>query len=145
MNTCDSVRMAQPSIISTDSFAARVQRSEATRIVLWTIVLGGMLLLTAARRWAGGRVMSDNAMFVPYAGLLAIGIARQCVLLWQLRRANRSNVLLPRWLWPMSGILDLAVAAGVVGIASFLSSRGTFNCTCSPRARRGPRASRSSA
>ena len=91
--------MAQPSITSTESFAARAQRSEATRVMLWTVVLVGMLLLQVMRRWAGGLVMADNRLFFSDCGVLAVGIVCQMILLRVLGRANRGGVLLPGWLW----------------------------------------------
>ena len=53
--------MTQPSITSTASFGLRAQRSEATRMALWSVVLAGMLVLTLVRRWMGGIVMSHDA------------------------------------------------------------------------------------
>src|SRR3954463_6386408 len=124
--------MTQRSITSTESFAARAQRSEASRVVLWTIVLVGMLLLTISRRELGGVVMSANRMFVPYAGVLVVAIVCECVLLWKLRRANREAVLLPRWVWRASAIFDLAVPMAVLSIAAFFSPRGAVPALSAP-------------
>jgi serine phosphatase RsbU (regulator of sigma subunit) len=124
--------MLQRSITSAESFAGRAQRTEASRVVLWAIVLAGMLLLTVVRRWAGGRVMTDNAVFVPYSSVLAVAIVCQGVLLWKLNRANRASVLLPRWVWRASAIFDLAVPAALLTIASLFSPRGAVPALSSP-------------
>src|SRR3954447_19826441 len=116
--------MTQQSVTAGESLAARAQRREASRVVLWTIVLIGMLLLTLARRGLGGIVMSANQMFVPYASVLVVAIAAEFVLLWKLRRANRAGVLLPRWVWRASAIFDLAVPMAGLTIPSFFSPRG---------------------
>src|SRR5688572_18489422 len=93
------ITMLRPSITSSDSFAARAQRSEAHGVALWLLVLAGMLLVTVARRWAGGVVMTDDRVFYPYAGVLIAAIVCQVVLLSYLRRANRIGRLFPGGLW----------------------------------------------
>jgi serine phosphatase RsbU (regulator of sigma subunit) len=124
--------MPRPSVTSTDSFAARAQRSEATRVVLWIVVLVGMLAVTLVRRSAGGVVMSDDEMFYPYAGLLVLAIVCQLILLAVLRRANRSATLLPEWVWRVSAMFDLAAAAGLLVISAFLSPRGAIAALSAP-------------
>src|SRR5437763_621830 len=113
--------MDQPSITSGDSFARRAQRSEAHRVVLWLVVLAGMLVLTLVRRWVGGRVMTDNRLFFPYAGALVAGIAGELAVLRVVRAANRAGRLLPAWLWRGAAVFDLAAAASLLVVASFLS------------------------
>jgi serine phosphatase RsbU (regulator of sigma subunit) len=128
----DVAEMNRPSVTSSESFALRAQRSEAIRVLLWMMVLIGMLVLTLVRRAVGGLVMTDNQMFFPYAGLLVVGIVCQSVLLPVLRRANRTNVLLPGWVWRGSAIFDLATAAGLLVISAFLSPRGPVPALSSP-------------
>jgi serine phosphatase RsbU (regulator of sigma subunit) len=120
------------SITSTESFAARAQRSEAQRVLLWSGVLVGMLLITVARRAVGGLVMSDGHVFFPYTGLLVVALLCQVVLLARLRRANRDGTLLPGWLWRGSAIFDLAVASGLLVIAAFFSPRGPVPALSAP-------------
>lgn len=124
--------MSQPSVTSTESFALRAQRSEAIRVLIWMMVLIGMLALTLVRRWVGGLVMTDNEMFVPYAGLLAIALICQFILLGVLRRANRTSALLPGWIWRGSAIFDLATAAGILVISAFFSPRGPVPALSAP-------------
>jgi serine phosphatase RsbU (regulator of sigma subunit) len=120
------------SITSSESFAARAQRSEAHRVLLWIGVLVGMVVLTVARRAVGGAVMSDGRVFLPYTGTLVVAIVCQLVLLARLRRANREGTLLPGWLWRGSAIFDLAVACGLLVIAAFLSPRGPVPALSAP-------------
>jgi serine phosphatase RsbU (regulator of sigma subunit) len=120
------------SITSTESFAARAQRSEAHRVVIWTIVLAAVLVLTLVRRWSGGAVMGDERIFYPYAGVLVVAILAQLALLAQLRRANRAGRVLPDWMWRASAMFDLAVAAGLLVIASFFSPRGPVPALSAP-------------
>ncbi len=129
---CRVLRMTHVSITSSESFALRAQRSEAIRVLLWTMVLVGMLALTLVRRWVGGRVMTDNEMFVPYAGLLVIATAFQLVMLAVLRRANRVSMLLSKWVWRGSAIFDLATALGLLVISAFFSPRGPVPALTSP-------------
>jgi serine phosphatase RsbU (regulator of sigma subunit) len=124
--------MQQPSITSSESFAARAQRSDARRVVLWIFVLAGMLAVTLARRAAGGVVMTDDRVFVPYAGMLVLAILCQIVLLAFLRRANRGGYLLPSWLWRGSAIFDLCTAAALLVIAAFFSPRGAVPALSGP-------------
>src|SRR5687768_7329133 len=121
-----------PSVTSSDSFEVRAQRSEARRVVIWLTVLVGMLALTLTRRWLGGVVMGENRLFAPYAGVLAAAIALQVVLFVHLRRANREARLLPGWLWRVSAIADLGVAAALLTIAAFLSPRGAVPALTAP-------------
>src|SRR5688572_20414810 len=124
--------MHRKSFTSSDSFAARAQRSEAHRVVIWLIVLIAVLVLTLARRWFGGVVMTDDHVFYPYVGVLVVAIACQLLLLSRLRRANRAGTVLPGWLWRASAIFDLAVAAALPVIASFLSPRGAVPALSAP-------------
>lgn len=120
------------SITSTDSFAVRAQRSEAHRVAIWAVVLFALLVLTLVRRWSGGVVMGDERLFYPYAGLLFVAFLAQLALLTWLRRANRVGAFLPGWLWRASAVFDLAVAAGLLMIASFLSPRGPVPALTAP-------------
>src|SRR5687768_18619488 len=99
--------MNRKSFTSSGSFAARAQRSEANRVVIWLVVLVAMLVLTLARRFAGGVVMRDDRVFVPYAGVIVLAILCNGVLFIQLSRANRAGTLLPGWLWRASAVFDL--------------------------------------
>ena len=105
---------AQASITSSESFLARAQRSEERRVRLWLAVLIGMLLVTIARRLAGGVVMTSNMSFFPTIAVLAASIVFQIALLSTLRRANRAMTLLPDMLWRTSAVLDLCVPAAVL-------------------------------
>ena len=124
--------MHRKSFTSSDSFAARAQRSEAHRVVIWLVVLVAMLVLTLARRFAGGVVMRDDRVFVPYAGVIVLAILCNGVLFIQLNRANRAGTLLPGWLWRASAVFDLAVAAALLAVVSFRSPRGAVPALSAP-------------
>jgi serine phosphatase RsbU (regulator of sigma subunit) len=124
--------MAKTSVTSTESFTIRAQRSEATRVLLWFVVLAGLSLITLARRRAGGVVMSDNKLFYPYQGLLLFAMICQIGLLAALRRANRGGYLLPSWLSHAAAIFDLCTAAGLLALAAYLSPRGAVPALTAP-------------
>jgi serine phosphatase RsbU (regulator of sigma subunit) len=124
--------MDNTSLTSSDSFAARAQRSEAHRIVIWLVLLSVMVLLTLVRRWTGGLVMNDNRLFFPYISLLFVAIAFQIALLPVVVRANRAGRLLPGWLWRASAIFDMATAAGLLTISVFFSPRGAITALSAP-------------
>ena len=124
--------MNDASITSSESFRARVQRSEADRVVLWIAVLVVMLLITIARRMRHGVVMSRDEVFYPYAGVLVLALGCQFGLLWMLRRANRASRHLPGWLWRASAAFDLSVAVALLVIAAFRSPRGPVPALSAP-------------
>src|SRR3954469_18404275 len=124
--------MAQVSITSTESFAFRAQRSEATRAALWLVVLAGMFLITLARRWAGGVVMRDDRLFFPYQGVLLAAMICQVILVATLRRANRKGCLLPSWLSQAAAIFDLCTVVALLVVAAFLSPRGAVPALSAP-------------
>src|SRR5688500_2963488 len=115
--------MTTTSITSSDSFAARAQRSEAMRVGLWAVVLAGMFVLTIARRWSGGMVMAEDKLFFPYAGVLLLGVLCQLILLIVVDHANRRGVLLSPWVWRGAAAFDVAVPAVLLVLAAFLSPR----------------------
>jgi serine phosphatase RsbU (regulator of sigma subunit) len=124
--------MNSTSVTSSDSFAARAQRSEAHRVGIWLAVLFAMLVLTLVRRWTHGIVMSDNRLFVPYLTVLVVAIAVQLILRSKLREANRAGELLPGSVWRGSAIFDLATAAALLTVAAFLSPRGPVPALTAP-------------
>lgn len=126
------MRANQTSLTASDSFAARAQKSEAHRIVIWLTLLAIMALLTLVRRWTSGMVMTVNRIFIPYFSVLLIAIVSQVGLLWIVVRANRSGRLLPAWLWHASAIFDLLVAAVLLVVAALYSPRDTVTTLTAP-------------
>jgi hypothetical protein len=61
-----------------------------------------------------------------------VAIAFQVVLFVYLRSANRDGRLLPGWLWRVSALFDLGVAAALLTIAAFLSPRGAVPALTAP-------------
>ena len=101
-------------------------------MTLWGAVLAGMLLLTLIRRWMGGIVMSHDAVFYPYVGVLALGLVGQLAVLPIVRGANRRGALLPGWIWRASSTFDLAIAAALLIIVVFRSPRGSAAALTAP-------------
>ena len=124
--------MIQASVTSSDSFAARAQRSESRRVFLWLVVLAGMALQSCVRRWSGGVVMAGDEVFVPYVAVASVAMACQVALWIALRRANRDGRLLPEWLWKASAIFDLTVAAALLSLLSWRSPRGAIVALSGP-------------
>ncbi len=124
--------MTKVSITSTDSFAARAQRSEAKRVALWLAVLVGMALITIVRRLLGGLVMRSDGLFFPYLSALLVGIAGQIVLLTFLRKAIRGAFLLPAWLPSLTAFFDLGIVTAVLATAAFRSPRGPIPALSAP-------------
>ena len=77
-----------------------------------------------ARRWAGGVVMRDEHVFVPYISVLLVAIASQVVYLLTLRCANRAGLLLPQRIGHVAALLDTSVACSLMTIVAFHSPRG---------------------
>src|SRR5262249_7258649 len=102
------------------------------RVVLWIIVLAGMLVITLARRWLGGVVMTNDRVFFPYAGVLVFALVCQIVLLTFLAGANRRGHLLSPWLWRGSAVFDLLTAAALLIILAFFSPRGAVPALSAP-------------
>src|SRR4051812_34132294 len=96
------------SFTSTESFAARAQRSESRRVVLWCCVLAAMAGLYIVRRVFSGTVMADDRAFWPVLGVTVFGIACHLELLFVLRRADRRGELLPPRTWRVAAAFDLA-------------------------------------
>src|SRR4051812_34567288 len=111
------------SLTSTETFAARAQRSEARRVSLWLGALAAVLALTVLRRALGGQVMSVNAVFWPTVAVLTAAIAAQIFLLRLLNRFNRLSRLLPSWVWRASGAVDLLVPMAQLAIVAWFSPR----------------------
>jgi len=124
--------MNRPSITSSESFAARAQRSEATRVGLWLVVLLGMFLITFVRRLMGGIVMRDEQVFYPYEGVLFVAIVGQFVLLFALQKANRSSQLLPKRVAYAAAMFDIAAACALLVIVAFHSPRGPIAALTGP-------------
>jgi serine phosphatase RsbU (regulator of sigma subunit) len=125
-------RDQEPSLTSTESFAARAQRSEERRVGLWCAVLTAMLLLTIARRLLGGVVMSANAVFWPTVAVLGAALVSEAVLLRVLRRANRESRLLPNWIWRATAVADLLVPMAQLVIVGVYSPRGSLAALAGP-------------
>lgn len=126
--------MKQPtvSISSTESFQARAQKGEASRVMLWLFLLVCLLLSTILRRMSGGVVMADDGVFFPALTVLAVGILVQVILTVKLQQAIRRAVLLPQWVATIAMWLDFALVASFLIILQARSPRGIIPALSAP-------------
>jgi len=124
--------MATPSLTGSDSFRFRIQRSEATRALLMCIVYGVMILLTVTRRLAGGIVMIENRVFLPYVGVLVLALLYEVFAVAALRMALRQNRLVLGWHLTINAVIELAVPALLLSILHFWSPRGEYAALSAP-------------
>jgi hypothetical protein len=116
--------MQGASITSTDSFAARAQRSEGRRIVLWLGILIIALGISLVRRWCGDLAMNADCVFYPFTSVLTASIGYQTLLLVRVRSANRCGYRLPDWLWRTDAMINYAAVMTLLTILEFLSPTG---------------------
>src|SRR5262245_28484027 len=122
----------QKSITGTESFAARLLRSERWRIGLMTAALAVTLLGVFARRALGGAVMSVNAAFYPTVAVLLAGLAYQLLATWVVRRRARLGGAIPTWQRILSVAVDLAVPGAVLLNLQTHSPRGAYAALSGP-------------
>lgn len=120
------------SLTSTESFAARAQRSESRRVMLWSCVLAAMAGLYIVRRVFEGAVMAEDRAFWPVLGVTVFGIACHLELLFVLRRANRRGELLPPRTWRVAAVFDVATGMAPLWLLSWWSPRGPASAMSGP-------------
>ncbi len=124
--------MAAGSITSSESFAARIQRSEQWRTVLMALVLTVSLISMIIRRWLGGVVMTVDALFYPSVGVILVGIAFQGWMLLEFRRSERAHRVMQGWRWVLGGAVDLAVPLSCLFLLQLHSPRGAYAALSAP-------------
>jgi len=124
--------MDQASLTGTESFAARLRRSEQWRIVLMLAALLVSLLAVIARRIVGGAVMTANTVFIPSVGILTAGLIYQCVAMATVRRRARDGGAIPDWQRMVSVAVDLAIPSGGLLILQLNSPRGEVAALSAP-------------
>jgi len=124
--------MVLPSLTGSDSFRFRIQRSESTRAMLMCVVYGVMIAITVSRRLAGGIVMTDNQVFVPYISVLVAALTYEVIVLGALRTALRQDRLVPAWHLTVNAILELAVPALLLLAVHLWSPRGSYAALTAP-------------
>jgi serine phosphatase RsbU (regulator of sigma subunit) len=122
----------QKSITGTESFAARLLRSERWRIGLMAAALGVTLVGVMVRRALGGAVMSVNATFYGTLAVLLAGLAYQLLAAWVVRRRARLGGGIPTWQRCISVAADLAVPGAVLLILQLHSTRGAYAALSGP-------------
>lgn len=124
--------MNQASLTGTESFAARLLRSERWRIVLMIAALLVALVAVIVRHFLGGVVMAVNAVFVPTVALLAAGLIYQCVALSIVQRRARDGGAIPDWQRVLSVAVDLAIPGAGLLILQLHSPMGAASSLSAP-------------
>lgn len=124
--------MDQASLTGTESFAARLLRSERWRIGLMASALLVTLLLVIGRRALGGVVMTANAVFVPTVGVLIVGLLYQGAALRVILRRSRDGSAIPGWQRVISVAVDLAVPGLALLILVLNSPRSAYAALSAP-------------
>ncbi|CAN5774458.1 hypothetical protein BH11PLA1_BH11PLA1_04960 [soil metagenome] len=124
--------MAIHSLTATESFRLRIQRSEKTRAFLMCGVYAVLIALAVGRRLAGGRVMTDDAVFAPYVGVLLVaGVIEAVVAIFLWRGLQRGDLVCRRWM-TVGAFVELAVAGGLLVVLYLWSPRGEHAAITSP-------------
>lgn len=124
--------MMQRSITSSETFQARLLRSEQWRAMLLAVVWGVVLTTMMIRRALGGVVTSVDSLFYSSAALLTFGILFQVVVFTEVRYRLRRGGGIPGWRWLVSGVIDLAIPVGVLALTQLLSPRGAYAALSGP-------------
>ena len=125
-------KMQPPSLTGTESFRARLQRAEATHAGLICAVYAGLIVLTIARRLAGGVVMCENLVFIPSIGLLLLATAYQAVVMYALKAAIRRGQSVAPWRSTVNIAIELSVPCLLLGIMHLWSPRGPYAALSAP-------------
>lgn len=124
--------MNQTSLTGTQSFAARLLRSERWRIILMIAALLFSIFGVIARRILGGAVMTVNAVFVQTIAVLMAGLIYQFVAFWIIQRHAREGAAIPNWQRLVSAVIDLAVPGAALLILQLNSPRGAYAALSGP-------------
>ena len=124
--------MDQTSLTGTESFAARLRRSEQWRVILMLAALLVSLIAVIVRRSLGGAVMTANGVFVPTVILLCAGVIYQFVALSIVSRRARDGGAIPDWQRLLSVTVDLAIPGGALLILQLHSPTGAMQALSAP-------------
>ena len=97
-----------------------------------TGVYAFMVVLTVVRRLAGGVVMSDNDMFVPYLATLVAALGYECFTVIAFQAALRRGRLISGWRLTGGAVLEVAAPAAILTIAHVWSPRGAYAAFSAP-------------
>jgi serine phosphatase RsbU (regulator of sigma subunit) len=124
--------MATVSLTGSESFQLRLRKSEAGRALLMCAVFTVMILLTLSRRIAGGVVMSNNHVFVPYMAVLIAALAYNAWLARRLRRPAIASGHSARVGLIASAVIDLLAPALLLIVLNLWSPRGPYAALSAP-------------
>jgi serine phosphatase RsbU (regulator of sigma subunit) len=115
--------MSTASITSSESFQARLLRSEVRRssimVALWLVMLAGLVW----RRWRGDSVMTTNPMFFSAVGTFAVALVFQAWVYLDSRRCSRTGCRRFRGSWVLGVVVDVAVPIVYLVFAHLYSPR----------------------
>lgn len=116
--------MAKASITSTESFQARLLRSEQWRATLYVGLWSVLLALLLVRRSLHSDISAVNAIFYPLLILLIIGIVYEAAAAVNIAGFVRRGQPLPRWRWMTGLIVDLAIPVAALAVIEVFSPTG---------------------
>lgn len=116
--------MDQTSLTGTESFKARLLRSERWRLGLMIAALVITLIGVMVRRGIGGAVMSVDAAFYSNVAILSAGLVFQVAGLIITSRRAKSGSSIPTYERVFSVLVDLAVPAAGLFMLQLYSPRG---------------------
>ena len=95
------------------AFRLASQKSEIKRLFLLFGVVGVLLVVTLARRMAGGIAMQGKA-FVLTLGILFLMACYTACFLFAVRRADLEKRLLPAWAWVFSVVMEALLPTSAI-------------------------------
>ena len=110
-------------ILASESFKLLVQRSDKVRVRLVLAVLFCLMILTCARRAAGGIVMNSE-VFWWTLGVLVLAVGYECWMLGHLTRAIAKRCLITDRCRRINAALEMAIPFSLLTILQLLSPRG---------------------
>lgn len=124
--------MAHKSLTGTESFAARLLRSERWRLMLMIAALAVCMIGVIVRRVLGGAVMSQDAVFFSSITVLTAGMAFQVIGLVITSRRARAGRAMPDHERVFSVLVDLAIPGAALLILQLYSPRGAYAALSAP-------------
>jgi len=121
-----------PSLTSTLSFRARMQRSERGRIGIMMGVLCVALTSTFVRRAMGGAIMANDTLFMATMLVLLGGLLYQGWILFDVGRHERMGTLVAEWRWKVSAAVDVLLPLLLMYLLQLYSPDGPRNALAPP-------------
>jgi len=121
-----------PSLTSTLSFRARMQRSERGRVGIMMGVLCVALTSTFVRRTMGGAIMANDTLFLTTMLTLLGGLLYQGWILFDVARHERRGTPVAEWRWKVSATVDVLLPLMLMYLLQRMSPDGPRNHLAPP-------------